>query len=696
MNATAEAFQAAVRAFAARDWTQAEALCRQVLLANPRHADALHMLGLLFSEAGRPEDAIATLREATALQPENAVLWTNLGRVYYKAGRSADAAECQRRAIELKENFPEAHFNLGLAYHALGQFDSAVAAARRATELRPGYAEAHYNLGNLLREDGRLKRAVAAYQTALQIRPDWPDAHRNLAAAWLDLGEPARAVERYRQVLRLEPGCSAAEHAIGHALLALGRVEEAKAAYARAAAGADAESRHREPMSVLVGETLAELIAPDRASIDEYQSRANLALEAFAAQPGRLDLAHLHTDAAVPSMMWAYYGGNVRPIMEQYAGVIGAQIPLSPSRARQGKPTLGIVVTNGHEGVFARCWGGIAERLSRELFEIRVVCSRAGANILQTMLKLPQHEYVRLPAAIDQAARLLEEQEFDWLHYWELGTDPMNYYLPFFRPAPGQSGCWGWPVTSGNPQVNSYLSCQQLEPPEGPSHYSEKLVLLEHLPTYYVRPPAPTRSATRSRFGLEDSQRIYLCTQNLRKYHPDFDSLLAGVLRTDPRGVLVIIGDEQPSISELLLNRLRRSMPDVISRVRVMPRMERDEYLSLVALADVLLDTLHYGAGANTVYDAVAVGAPLVTLPREFHRSRCAAAVNRRLRVDQLIASTPEEYVAKAVEVARNADLRQALGRQILEAGAELFEDAAVVREHDEYFSQAIAATRAG
>jgi hypothetical protein len=32
------------------------------------------------------------------------------------------------------------------------------------------------------------------------------------------------------------------------------------------------------------------------------------------------------------------------------------------------------------------------------------------------------------------------------------------------------------------------------------------------------------------------------------------------------------------------------------------------------------------------------------------------------------------------------------LRRQLLEAGAELFEDAAVVREHDEYFSQAIAA----
>jgi len=272
----------------------------------------------------------------------------------------------------------------------------------------------------------------------------------------------------------------------------------------------------------------------------------------------------------------------------------------------------------------------------------------------------------------------------------------MNYYLPFFRTASGQSGCWGWPVTSGNPFVNSYLSCKQLEPPDGPTHYTEQLILLKHLPTYFVRPPAASGPLTRGRFGLEDNQRVYLCTQNLRKYHPDFDPVLADVLRSDAQGLLLVVGDPQPSITNLLLNRFRRTMPDVLSRIRILPRMPRDEYLALVAVADVVLDTLHYGGGANTVYDAVAVGTPMITLPGEFHRSRWAAAVNRRLGLHQLIASTPQEYVAKAVEVASNTDLRQALRRQILEAGAELFEDEAVVREHDEYFSQAIAATRAG
>jgi len=691
----ADAFQAAARAFRARDWKQAEALCQQVLAAKPRDADALHLLGVVFKETGRFEDAIATLREAIAQKPADPFQWMNLGEAYRKAERLTEAVECHRKAIGLNENIPEAHFNLGVTYRDLGQTDGAIAALRRAISLRPDYAKAQYNLGLLLLAEGRRRGALVAFQSALRNRPNWSKAHFYIGTIQFELEEPAQALDHFREVLRLEPEWSGVDDWTGRALMALGRVEEAKAAYGRAAAGPGEKSRSPDAMSVLFRETLAEVIPPDHASIVEYESRVNAAVQAFAAEPGSLTLSELHMRAAVPSGALAYYGGNVRPIMEQYAQAIYPHIPRDPLSPRQGKPTLGIVVTDRHEGTFVRCWGGIAERLSRALFDVRLVCSRSGADYLLTKLNIPQYEYLCLPVAVDEASRLLHEQDFDWLHYWEIATDPMNYYLPFFRTAPGQSTCWGWPITSGIPEVNSYLSCEQLEPPDAATHYSEQLILLKHLPTYQVKPPASAELRLRSSFELEDRQRVYLCTQNPRKYHPEFDPVLADILRTDSQGVLLIIGDRQASITELLLNRFQRTIPDVVSRVRVMPFMKYDEYLALLAVADVVLDTLHYGGGANTVYDAVAVGTPIVTLPGEFHRTLWAAAVNRKL-IPQLIASTPQEYVAKAIEVARNSDLRHSLRQQILHAGAELFEDTKVVREHDAYFSEAIAATRAG
>jgi tetratricopeptide (TPR) repeat protein len=559
---SADRFQAAVRAFQSRDWPQTEALCREVLASDPKHTDALHMLGLVFKETGRLGEAIAALQNALAQQPSNAVLWTNLGVIYHKAEQSQQAVECQLEAIALQGNLPEAHFNLALAYRGLGQSESAIAAVSRATALRPRYPAAQYLLGNLLREEGRLTEAVDAYRLAIQLRPDWSAAHQNLAAAWLALRRPAEALAHYQQVLRLETENADALYAMGQALTMLGRIAEAKVAYERAAAGAAARPCYRDSMSVLFRESLAETIAPDRAAIDDYKARVLQALDAFAADPGKIDVSKIHTHAnATPSPMLPYFGGNVRPIMERYAQALGPQIPVFSLGPRAGKPKLGIVVTGGSEGVFSRCWGGIAERLSRELFEVRLVCAREGANVLQGMIHVPEQEYVLLPRAGDEAARTLADQEFDWLHYWEIGTGWMNYFLPFFRAAPGQSGGWGWPVTSGNPQVTSYLSCEQLEPPGAPAHYSEHLILLERLPTYYVPTAVWNESSVRERFGLREGQHVYLCTQKPIKHHPDIDPLLAGILRNDGRGELLIIGDRQESITELLFARFRRTIP---------------------------------------------------------------------------------------------------------------------------------------
>ncbi|MBI3464263.1 MAG: hypothetical protein HY000_14585 [Planctomycetes bacterium] len=157
-------------------------------------------------------------------------------------------------------------------------------------------------------------------------------------------------------------------------------------------------------MTLLLSETLAELIPPDSAYIAEYKSRVTRAIRAFAVEPGAFDLANLRTDGPVPNAMLAFYGGDVRPMMEQYAQAIDPHIPRSPLSPRRGKPKLGIVVTAFSEGVFARCWGGIAERLSRDLLD-----------------------------------------------------------------------------------VDSYLSCGQVEPPDAPAHYTERLVMLKNLPVYFAR-----------------------------------------------------------------------------------------------------------------------------------------------------------------------------------------------------------------
>ena len=257
----------------------------------------------------------------------------------------------------------------------------------------------------------------------------------------------------------------------------------------------------------------------------------------------------------------------------------------------------------------------------------------------------------------------------------------MNYFLPFFRTAPVQCATWGWPITSGVPEIDYYLSCGLLEPPDAQAHYSEELVLFKQLPSYYFRPPVPEPLRPRAAFGLGSRDNLYLCTQNLRKVHPEMDALIGEILRKDTQGRMLFIQDGQPGVTDLLRKRLQRTIPDVSDRIQFLARLPEVDYLNVVALADVILDSLHYCGGANTSYDAFAAGTPMITLPTEFHRGRYTAAAYRQMGVETLIASSAQEYVDLAVRVATEVDFRAQVSAEILENNDILFEDGDAVVE---------------
>src|SRR5262249_51239908 len=147
---------------------------------------------------------------------------------------------------------------------------------------------------------------------------------------------------------------------------------------------------------------------------------------------------------------------------------------------------------------------------------------------------------------------------------------------------------WGHPVTTGLPTMDYFLSSVDLEPPGSESHFTEKLVRLPRLGVVYERPALPPARKGREAFGLPPRAHLYGCPQTLFKFHPEFDALLGEILRRDPEGLLVLIEGKYAHWNELLMGRFRRSMPDVIDRVRILQRQGRDDFLQLLAVCDVL------------------------------------------------------------------------------------------------------------
>lgn len=121
----------------------------------------------------------------------------------------------------------------------------------------------------------------------------------------------------------------------------------------------------------------------------------------------------------------------------------------------------------------------------------------------------------------------------------------------------------------------------------------------------------------------------------------------------------------------------------------MLPRFGRSDYMNILALSDVILDTIHFGGGITT-FEGLSVGTPIVTLPTPFMRSRMAYACYQRMGLMDGVASDAEDYVRIAVRLGGDADYRNLLREKIRSQNSVLFEDIRGVEELETFFIQAI------
>ena len=175
--------------------------------------------------------------------------------------------------------------------------------------------------------------------------------------------------------------------------------------------------------------------------------------------------------------------------------------------------------------------------------------------------------------------------------------------------------------------------------------------------------------------------------------HPAFDAVLAGILRQDPEGEIVLLEGPHGAWRESLQRRFAKVMPDVAGRVRFLPRLPSESFLGLLAVSDVMLDPTPF-CGGNTSLEALALGLPVVTLPGRFLRGRLTYALYRQMGFDACIAQDIDDYVARAIRLAQDADARRDAVAAIEETRGRVFEDHEIVNELGAWFVSAVEETR--
>ncbi len=227
MATFAELFARARQCHQAGDLRRAADLYRQVVRAEPYHAEAWQLLGTALQALGKPAEAAEAYGQALRLRPESADLHCGLGVALAAQGRREEACRHYREALRWHPGHAEALTHLGVVLAEAGRVDEAVGHFRQAIRERAELAPAHHNLGVALAQQGKAAEAIRSLEEALRRDPAYPEAHYNLGNLLRDAGRQEEAAEHYRRAIALKPAYAAAYNNLGLTLTELGRHGEA-------------------------------------------------------------------------------------------------------------------------------------------------------------------------------------------------------------------------------------------------------------------------------------------------------------------------------------------------------------------------------------------------------------------------------------------------------------------------------------
>jgi predicted O-linked N-acetylglucosamine transferase (SPINDLY family) len=425
--------------------------------------------------------------------------------------------------------------------------------------------------------------------------------------------------------------------------------------------------------------------------IARYRASLERRLDEALEDRPQLDWRDALRDGCAPSFHWTHHGASCRAIKEKFARLFAPSFPKERvRRTARAKIRVGFLCTATHEVGFVRGFGGIMERLDRREFEVVGLASAGIIPYCRRAVRADDVLWVGLPHDLELAWRAVQGAQCDAIMHWHVGTDVLNYFLPFLPLAPVQCISFGGHGTTGVANLDYFVSSRLFERGEdAAADYTERLVQFAGATAWQPRPRLPP-PASRADFGLPESGAIYLCPHQLPKFHPDFDSVLRRILQEDADGHIVALEGTRPRALELLRARLQRTLGTTLAkRVLFLPMQRPDNYYRLLGLGDAILVAPIYSASL-TGYDAFAAGIPAVTLPGELMVQRYALGLCRQMGMMDLVAGDESEYVALSVRLGRDADFRHCMRRQIEERRDVLFGDDHVVREYEAFFREAV------
>ena len=606
------------RLYASGDHDGAQAFAHRLLIRDPNHADALHVLGACVFESGTP----AAAAELLARAPERADILSDLGVMQRAQGNAAAAEQTLRRALALDPGLVTAMGNLGNALMDLGRAAEAEPILIRAVEQAPLLAWLRRSLALALLARNDAANAETHLRQALALAPDDPEANETLGALLSQSGRPVEAEHHHRAAL---PALTDKARCLSNLAIALqmqGRHAETEQCYRQALA-----------------------LRPD-----------------YASGHGNLLFALNYRHDLAPREIFAEY----RRWDAQHARPLAPAVPPVPTDCTPGRRLrLGYVSPDFRQHAVALFAEPLLAAHDRSVVDVFCYAEVAVEDATtQRFRALADHWRPTSGITDDAMAAMIRQDQIDVLIDLA-GHTAANRLLVFARkPAPVQiEYILGHGYTSGMSAMDAFVADDVLAPPEADALFCERLVRLPRIPLAYRPPdempvpgPSPAAAAGTVTFGYfgrpERLNELVVAA---------WSRILAAV----PGSRLVLNSRNFVEAAFRDLFAARFATHGITNdRLLMVATTPQPQTWAAYGAIDIALDPFPHNAGTTTI-EALWLGVPVLTLAGRPTVGRFGAAILHAAGLDDWVTDDVDAYVARAVSAASNIDALAALRAEL-------------------------------
>lgn len=614
----------------AGNYQQAEILLSRAVAMDARSAEAHMSLGVALNGLKRHDAARESYRTALALRPNYALALSNLGNASAALGRYQEARESYDRALAIDRNLAEAHNGRGSALCRLRNYDEALASLNRALAIRPDDAAALANRAVALRELQRFDEAMADCNRAIALAPDDANGWLCRANILLQTQKIAQALPDCERALAIAPDSDQAHLVLGLCLAGLGRVDEALASFDRAL-------DIRPDLESAISSRIFTLDFVADAGVAQHQQARHL--------------------------WWERIGANIAS---------EAAAPHDNSRDPDRRLVLGYVSSdfNAHSAAFI--FKPVLQHHERAQFEI--VCYACSSKIDATTREFQGIADRWRDASQWDDDRLAAQIRADGVDILiDLSGHTRGNRLGVFarKPAPIQVHGWGHGTGTGLPTID-YLCSDPVAIPREVRHLFAETVV--DLPCFVTLAPLPEGVVRAQAPAIANGFVTFGVFNRISKISDAAVEAWSRILERLP-GSRLLIKDfalDDGLVRDNLLARLAACRLTA-DRVELLGATSRDDHLTSFNRVDICLDTFPQNGGVST-WEALQMGVPVVAKLGNSLPGRAAGSILTALGLPDWVADSAEAYVEIATrrgsEIAELNTLRLELPDKIRAAAA--------------------------